>query len=274
MYGLTNDALALGLVGLLQFLPVLILTLPAGHFVDKWNRARIITGCLIAQAVLATLLVAGAATNTLSKDLLLLASLGLGASRAFQMPAVQAFVPGTVPSSLLTWAMAAASTSSQMSVILGAMTLDVFAVLFGSAVALLPIYAKDILHVGPAGLGWLHAGPAIGAFSMALYLVHHPMKSRIGRTLLICVGLYGLATIVFGVSTSFMLSMAALIMTCACDMVSVVIRQTLVQLETPDDMCGRVSAVNSMFIGASNQLGEFESGAAAALIGPVGAVAL
>lgn len=159
-------------------------------------------------------------------------------------------------------------------VVLGAMTLDVFAVLFGSAVALLPIYAKDILHVGPDDLGWLRAGPAIGAFSMALYLVHHPMKSRIGRTLLICVGLYGLATIVFGVSTSFMLSMEALIMTCACDMVSVVIRQTLVQLETPDDMRGRVSAVNSVFIGASNQLGEFESGAAAALIGPVGAAAL
>ena len=159
-------------------------------------------------------------------------------------------------------------------VVLGAISLDLFAVLLGGAVALLPIYARDILHVGPEGLGLLRGAPAIGALLMSLVLARWTIKRRAGATLFACVALFGLTTIAFGVSTSFWLSMVMLFVNGAADMVSVVVRQTLVQLDTPDEMRGRVSAVNSIFIGASNQLGEFESGATAALFGPVGAVVL
>jgi MFS family permease len=159
-------------------------------------------------------------------------------------------------------------------VVLGAISLDLFAVLLGGATALLPMFAKDILHVGPWGLGLLRAAPALGALLMSLALTRWPVRRRTGRLLLASVAVYGLATLAFGLSTSLWLSLAALAVTGSADMVSVVIRQTLVQLETPDAMRGRVSAVNSLFIGASNQLGEFESGAVAALLGPVGSVLL
>jgi MFS family permease len=157
-------------------------------------------------------------------------------------------------------------------VVLGAISLDLFAVLLGGAVALLPIYARDILHVGPEGLGLLRGAPAMGALLMSLVLARWTIRSRAGTILFSCVTIFGLTTIVFGLSTSFVLSMAMLFINGAVDMVSVVVRQTLVQLDTPDEMRGRVSAVNAIFIGASNQLGEFESGATAALFGPVGAV--
>ncbi|MDQ2778675.1 MAG: MFS transporter [Pseudomonadota bacterium] len=159
-------------------------------------------------------------------------------------------------------------------VVLGAISLDLFAVLFGGAVALLPIFAKDILQVGPWGLGLLRGAPAVGALLMSAGLTRFPIRRRSGHLLLGAVAVYGAATLVFGLSRSLGLSMAALAVTGAADMISVVIRQTLVQLETPDAMRGRVSAVNSLFIGASNQLGEFESGATAALLGPVGSVVL
>jgi MFS family permease len=159
-------------------------------------------------------------------------------------------------------------------VVLGAISLDLFAVLLGGATALLPIFARDILHTGPWGLGLLRASPAAGAFTLSLLLTRWPIRRHAGRVLLGAVALYGVATLAFGVSTSFVLSMAALVVAGAADMVSIVIRQSLVQLDTPDDMRGRVSAVNSVFIGASNQLGEFESGATAALFGPVGSVLL
>ncbi len=159
-------------------------------------------------------------------------------------------------------------------VVLGAVSLDLFAVLLGGATALLPMFAKDILHVGPWGLGLLRGAPAVGALAMSIWLTRFPLRRRAGRTLLAAVAVFGLATAVFGLSTSFALSMAALAVTGAADMISVVVRQTLVQLETPDAMRGRVSAINSVFIGASNQLGEFESGATAALMGPVGSVLL
>jgi MFS family permease len=159
-------------------------------------------------------------------------------------------------------------------VVLGAISLDLFAVLLGGATALLPIYARDILHVGPEGLGLLRGAPAIGALLMSLVLARWTIRTRAGAILFSCVAVFGLTTIVFGLSTVFWLSMAALFVNGAVDMVSVVVRQTLVQLDTPDEMRGRVSAVNSIFIGASNQLGEFESGATAALLGPVGAVVL
>lgn len=158
--------------------------------------------------------------------------------------------------------------------ILGAVSLDLFAVLLGGATALLPIYAKDILHVGPVGLGLLRSAPAAGAALMALVLAHHPLTSRAGHKMFAAVGVFGLATIAFGLSTSFWLSLAALLVLGCADMISVVVRQTLVQIRTPDAMRGRVSAVNSVFIGASNELGEFESGVTAALFGIVPAVVI
>jgi len=156
--------------------------------------------------------------------------------------------------------------------VLGAVSLDLFAVLLGGAVALLPIYAKDILHTGPWGLGLLRGAPAVGALAMSILLTRRPVERHVGRTLLLAVGLFGVCMVVFGISRSFPVSLIALAVSGGADMVNVVIRQTLVQLETPDAMRGRVSAVNSIFIGASNQLGEFESGATAALLGPVGSV--
>jgi MFS family permease len=159
-------------------------------------------------------------------------------------------------------------------VILGAMSLDLFAVLLGGATALLPIFAKDILFVGPFGLGLLRSAPAVGALLLAIALSRWPITRRAGPTLLAAVGIYGAATLVFAVSTWFWLSLLALAVAGAADMVSVVIRQSLVQLDTPDAMRGRVSAVNSVFIGGSNQLGEFESGATAAWLGAVGSVLL
>jgi MFS family permease len=159
-------------------------------------------------------------------------------------------------------------------VVLGAISLDLFAVLLGGAVALLPIYAKDILQVGPWGLGLLRSMPATGAIGMTLLMAWFPLRRKAGQRMLMAVAVFGIGTIVFGLSTNLYLSMAALFTVGAADMISVVVRQTLVQLETPDEMRGRVSAVNSVFIGASNELGEFESGLAAAAVGPVAAVVL
>ena len=160
----------------------------------------------------------------------------------------------------------------QRKALLGAVSLDLFAVLLGGAVALLPMFAKDILHVGPWGLGLLRAAPAAGALVMSVLLSRWPLRRRVGHIMLSAVALYGVCMVVFGLSTSFALSLAVLAISGSADMVSVVVRQTLMQIETPNAMRGRVSAVNSVFIGASNQLGEFESGATAALWGPVGSV--
>lgn len=180
------------------------------------------------------------------------------------------------PATHVTWGtlLAGVHFIFERKVVLGAISLDLFAVLLGGATALLPIFAKDILHVGPTGLGLLRASPAVGALLMSVALSRWPVRRRSGPLLLGAVAVFGLAMLVFGLSTAFWLSLAALAVSGAADMVSVVVRQTLVQLETPDAMRGRVSAVNSVFIGASNQLGEFESGATAALLGPVGSVVL
>jgi hypothetical protein len=159
-------------------------------------------------------------------------------------------------------------------VVLGAISLDLFAVLLGGATALLPVYARDILHVGPIGLGFLRSAPAAGAFSVAFYLTHRQIKGQVGFKMFASVAIFGLATILFGLSTSFLLSLTALFVLGASDMVSVNIRSSLIQLATPDAMRGRVSAVNMLFIGASNELGEFESGMTAALLGTVPAVVL
>jgi len=339
MYDLTGSAWALGLVGLLQFLPALLLVLVAGHVVDQFDRARIAALCMLAQVGIALLLAVGTHAHWASRELLFIVSVLLGTVKAFQMPAQQALAPALVPPEVLPRALAFSSMGSQAAivagpalggfiyvggaqavyavcavlfalagalvmgvrydhapaasremswatlmagvhfvrhrpVVLGAISLDLFAVLLGGATALLPIFAKDILHTGPWGLGLLRAAPAAGAFTLSLLLTRWPITRRAGHVLLGAVALYGAATLVFGLSTSLGLSMAALVVAGAADMVSVVIRQSLVQLDTPDDMRGRVSAVNSVFIGASNQLGEFESGVTAALLGPVGSVLL
>jgi MFS family permease len=159
-------------------------------------------------------------------------------------------------------------------ILLGSISLDLFAVLFGGASALLPVYASDVLHVGPRGLGILRSAPAIGAAVMAIVVAHHPLKRHAGTTMFWCVAIFGVATIVFGLSRSFLVSLVALVVTGASDMVSVVVRQTLVQLKTPNAMRGRVSAVNMMFVVSSNELGEFESGITAAWFGAVPAVVL
>lgn len=333
MYDITSSAWDLGLVGLFQFVPALLLTLPAGHLADRLHRGRIFAGCMAVQALAAVLLLAAIYGHFGTRELILGISVLLGMARAFQMPAQQALIPQLVPPLLLQRAVtisasamqaaiicgpalggllytlgpatvyatslvllllaaalalgvtyahipapAAASWSSvlagvhfvwQRKVILGATTLDLFAVLLGGATALLPIFARDLLETGPVGLGLLRAAPAAGALVMSLVLVRWPLKSKVGHKLLLAVGLFGLATVVFGLSRSFTLSLLALVITGATDSISVVMRSTLVQLETPNDMRGRVSAVNSIFIGASNQLGEFESGSVAALWGPV-----
>jgi hypothetical protein len=157
-------------------------------------------------------------------------------------------------------------------VVLGAMSLDLFAVLLGGATALLPMFAKDVLDTGAWGLGLLRAAPAAGAFLMGVTLAHRPLRGRVGHWMFGAVAIYGIATLAFALSTVFVLSFVALAVGGAADTVSVIIRQTLVQLETPDELRGRVSAVNATFIGASNQLGEFRAGAVAAWLGPVGSV--
>jgi len=336
VYELTGSAWDLGLVGLFQFVPALLMTLPAGHLADRWHRGRIFAVCLLTQAVVALVLVLAVQEAFFSRDLILALSVVLGAARAFQMPAQQALVPLLVPQALLTRAIALSSSGIQIAIIggpalggllylngptlvyataagmltlsglltlgvryrhqrrdevaswhtvlagvgfvwqrkvlLGAISLDLFAVLLGGATALLPIYARDILHTGPQGLGLLRAAPAAGALLMSLLLMRWPLQRYVGRRLLGAVALFGVATLVFGLSNDFVVSLLALAVSGAADSISVVTRLTLVQLETPDAMRGRVAAVNSIFVGASNQLGEFESGATADMWGPVGSV--
>jgi MFS family permease len=337
VYDLTGSAWDLGLVGLLQFLPALLLALPAGQLIDRWHRGRILAGCMAVLGIAAVLLAVASHGGWVTREGLLALSVLLGAVRAFQLPATQALTPLLVPPALLSRALAFSASGLQGAVIagpaigglvyaagaavvyalcaglfvlataltlairyehappphervsaatllagvrfvfahkvvLGAISLDLFAVLLGGATALLPIYAKDVLQVGPAGLGLLRAAPAVGALVMSLWLARHPLTRRAGPRLLAAVAVYGAAQLAFGLSAWFWLSLLALAVAGAADMVSVVVRQTLVQLETPDAMRGRVSAVTALFIGASNQLGEFRAGATAALIGAVGSV--
>ena len=339
MYSLTNSAWDLGLVGLCQFLPALVLTLPAGHAADHGHRGRILAICMTAEVAIALILTMAEVGGWADRNLLLIVSVALGMAKAFQMPAQQALVPLLVPATLLPKALAFSAGGMQVAIIggpalggliyvaganvvyvvcaclfaisaglfmsvrhahvpppkepvtwntvlagfhfiwrrpqiLGAISLDLFAVLLGGAVALLPMFAKDVLHVGPWGLGLLRSAPAVGALIMSIVLTRWPIQRQAGRTMFIAVAVFGVSMLVFGLSTLFALSFFALAVSGAADMVSVVIRQSLVQLDTPNEMRGRVSAVNSIFIGASNQLGEFESGATAALLGPVGSVVL
>jgi MFS family permease len=337
MYDLTHSAYDLGMVGLAQFVPSLALMLVAGQIADRFDRRRVLAWCLTGQLLITVGLVAGTLGGWLSRDALLIASVALGAAKAFQTPTQQALGPLLVPPAVLPRALAINAGGSQAAIILGpalggfiyvagahavymvcgalfmaaiglvyliriehaprarqpvnlqnlftgiwfiwhrkeilgAISLDLFAVLLGGAVALLPIFAKDILHVGPWGLGLLRSAPALGALIMSVYLAQYPIRRRVGKVMFGSVAIYGIATVVFALSTSFVLSLIALTIAGAFDMVSVVIRQSLVQLETPNEMRGRVSAVNAIFIGASNQLGEFESGITAGWFGAVPSV--
>jgi MFS family permease len=339
LYSRTGSALVLGGVGLAQVIPLIVLSLPAGHVADRSSRKHI---ALSAQIVLA-LAALGLAVLSAQRGALLLiygCLVLMGSAQAFAGPASSALVAQVIPAAVYENATSWRSSAGQLSAVLGpaaggvllgwwhgalgiyglnalaalvvalllavlrvrppqgrgaagttlrylgvglrflahtpvllaAITLDLFAVLLGGATTLLPIYAKDILQVGPLGLGWLQAAAAAGAVGMALVLAHRPPFRRAGRTLLLAVAGFGGATIVFGLSRWFWLSLLMLAALGALDNISVVIRSTLVLLRTPDALRGRVGAVNALFIGTSNQLGGFESGLAAQLVGPVAAV--
>jgi MFS family permease len=338
MYDLTASAWDLGLVGLMQFIPALVLTIPAGQLVDRVDRRLVLGFSLGLQGVVALLLAWGSWSGWVQRDLILGLSVVLGIVRALQAPAQQAIVPSLVPREQLSKAMATSTAMMKIAVIggpalggflyatgaevvyglctvasvaslafvasirraeplprepvtlstlfagfhfiwthkivLGAISLDLFAVLLGGATALLPIYAKDVLHTGPWGLGLLRSAPAMGALVMAVVIARASIERNIGLRMFVSVAIYGAAILVFAVSGNFILSMAALAVSGAADMNSIVIRQTLVQMQTPEEMRGRVSAVNATFIGASNQLGEFRAGATAAYLGAVGSVIL
>jgi MFS family permease len=339
LYNETSSALVLGGVGLAQIIPIILLFLPAGYIVDRYNRKYIM---IASQIVMALSSLALAALSYLHGPLFLIYGclVAIGSAQAFNSPTSSTLMAQVIPEQAFENAMTWRSSTVQMSAIIGpaisgfligifhnatpvfvlngiaatlfivflalmriqrqqipmtqkrslsslvegirflgktpimlaAITLDLFAVLLGGATTLMPIFARDILHVGPLGLGWLQAASSLGAVSMAYYLAHKPPFIHAGRTLLLAVAGFGAATILFGLSQWFWLSLLTLFLIGAFDNISVVIRSTLVLVRTPDEMRGRVSAVNSLFIGTSNQLGGFESGLAAQLFGPIVAV--
>lgn len=339
IYSLTNSPLYLGLVGLVQFLPMFLLTLVVGYVADRFSRKLIIFICQAATSICFFTLAFESYTGGITEKKILIIACLIGAINAFQGPSMQSMLPNIVPKDIFPRAAALSASAFQTSVIigpaiggvlysfgpavvylisglllmlgcmvilwihidqiqtklatatlksvfagigfikkkpivLGAISLDLFAVLFGGATALLPVYASKILMVGPLGLGVLRSAPAIGALVMSAFLTYRPLKKRVGHILFIAVSIFGLATILFAVSKWVALSLVVLIMLGASDVVSVVIRSTLVQTQTPDDMRGRVNSVNQLFIGTSNQLGEFESGITAAYFGVVPAVVI
>jgi MFS family permease len=339
IYSLTHRALDLGLVGLAQFLPGILLFLVAGQAADRFPRQRILQCCYVAFSAISALLL-GLTLHGLTSVWPVYAALVLnGVVRSFNGPAAQAFLPLVVPVEVFPSAVALGSGVFQGAMVvgpmvgglvygltgspapvyagsvaaclsamvlmgqvrvqavqrprgvlkpgvlldglrylwhakltLGAISLDMFAVLLGGAVALMPVFARDILRVGATGLGILRGAPGTGAVIMALVLAHRPFKRRAGAIMLCCVAGFGACTVVFGLSRNVALSVVSLVLLGACDMVSVIVRHTLVQISTPDEMRGRVSAVNMIFIGASNEVGQFESGVTAAWFGAVPAV--
>jgi MFS family permease len=339
IYALTHSALALGLVGLVQFLPMLALTLVVGHVADRYDRRRILAACQLTGGLAAGFLSLGSIAGWLAPGPIFAAVAVIGAMRAFEMPSAQALLPGLVPIAVFPRAAALSASALQTATIigpaaggflyalgpaapyglscllwlaaglfsslipatrtaasrtlvtlasvfsgfafirrnpaiLGSISLDLFAVLLGGATALLPVFARDVLHAGPWGLGLLRAGPALGALAMSVLLANWPLRRRTGRTMFRAIIVFGLATVLFALSRWLWLSVAAMVVLGAADVISVVIRSSLVQIGTPDEMRGRVSAVNGLFIGTSNQLGEFKSGVTAALFGTVPAVIL
>lgn len=341
VYDITRDPLALGLVGLAQFLPMAGFILPAGDLADRFDRRIILALGYLAQGLCAAVLLLLATTELSDARPLYLVLMVIGAARGLSGPSLQSFAPLLVPQAQFPNAVAWSSTVHQVAtilgpaiggglyvlgatavygaclaafmivtaavvairtrgrryqvatgetalirflagiaylrirpVILGAIALDLFAVLVGGASALLPIYARDILQIGSDGLGLMRSAQAAGAAATALVLASVPLRRHAGSTMLICVALFGVATVVFGLSENFALSLAALAAIGALDMISVFVRSTLIQLATPDPMRGRVSAVNMLCIGASNELGEFRAGLVAAWLGAVPAVVL
>jgi predicted MFS family arabinose efflux permease len=340
LYERTGSALVLGGVGLVLVIPIILLSLPAGHMADRFNRKAIVvvTQVLIALGSLGLTVLSYTSGSLV---LIYICLLLIGAAVAFNSPATSTLLPQTVPESVFQNAATWSSSSSQLASVLGpalggfvialsgratmvyvinvgvalifaalvlplrghrreirasegttlealvegiqflrstqvmlaAITLDMFAVLLGGATTLLPIFARDILHVGPVGLGWLRAAPSAGALCMSICIAHAPPFKKAGRTLLWAVAGFGVATIVFGLSRSFWLSLLMLFMLGGLDNISVVIRHTLVLVRTPNAMLGRISSVNSLFIAISNELGGFESGVVAQLFGPILAVA-
>jgi MFS family permease len=347
IYDLTNDPLDLGLVGLVQFFPLIVTSILAGQLLDLVDRRWIAAACQVGKAVGALLLAIGTAQGWLSREAMFAILFLSGTARAFEIPTMHSILPGVVSSTLLPRAIAASASAQQTAVIcgpslggllyalgpavvysvctvifiaagvlislveiaprrdekrpisietlfagfayvrnhpilLGAISLDLFAVLLGGVTALLPIYARDILQAGPWALGLLRSAPAVGALGASVVLAHRAIAGRAGRVMFTAVGMFGLASLLFGLSTSIALSCLALAIYGASDAISVVIRQSLIQMRTPYDMLGRVAAVNSMFTGSSGSLGEFRAGAIAAwlgavpsaLIGGVGAIAV
>ena len=341
IYEITKRPLDLGLVGLAQFSPGILLFLVTGHAADAFNRRKLLMTCYAGFGVCSALLLFYALSGLRTVLPMYAVVVLLGVVRSFNNPASRSLLPqiipeehlqnaiawnssvnqgGTIlgpslggliyavakgPAAVYTTSMLAAAGAvflmtqiklrikarpreplsmksvlaglryiGRTKIILGSISLDLFAVLLGGAVALLPVFAAEVLRTGPWGLGLLRASPAIGAGSMALLLAHRPFRSRAGVTMLWCVGGFGAFTVLFGISRSLVLSMVALILVGSMDMVSVVVRSTLVQLATPDEMRGRVSAVEMIFIGASNEIGQFESGLTAQWFGAVPAVIL
>lgn len=339
MYSLTNSAFYLGLVGLVQFLPMILLTLVVGHVADRYSRKLIISISQIAEVIAILFLAFESYNGLVTKETILITIFLIGIANSFQGPAMQAVLPNIVSRDIFPRASALMSSVSEFAVIigpgvggmiygfgagvvytlsgillfvssmvilfivinkeevkpeptsikslfagitfiksqpivLGAISLDLFAVLFGGATALLPIYASKILMIGSFGLGLLKSAPAIGALLMASFLARKPLKNKVGHTMFVAVICFGLATILFAISKNVVISFIALFILGASDVISVVIRSTLVQMATPDNMRGRVSSVNLLFIGTSNQLGEFESGTTASLFGTVPAALL
>jgi len=339
VYELTHRALDLGLVGLVQFIPSMLLVLFVGHAADRYDRRRLVAIAQTLEAAAILILCCATIGHWVSRDVLFLFVFAVGIARAFEFTTMQTLVPSLVDQEALPKAMAVNASVMQASIIvgpmlggflyvagpaavygvsctlflvsallisrirvrrtapkrvpvslatifagvsyirskpvlLGAISFDLFAVLLGGATALLPIYARDILLASPRGLGLLRSAPAVGAFASSLYLARFPLRNKVGRTMFTAVAWFGLATIIFALSRSMVISFLALVLLGWADMLSVVIRSSLVQMETPDEMRGRVSAVNSVFIGASNQLGEFESGVTAAWFGVVPAAVI
>jgi MFS family permease len=341
IYSLTHRPFDLGLVGLAQFLPGVLLFLVAGHAADRLPRRGILRACYGVFALCSLALAGFTLGGFASVRPIYFILLANGAVRAFHHPTSQAFLPLLVAEehfvNAVTWSASvfttaticgpmigglvygvsgsplpvylgaaasygvslvllarvrterpqqAAAVGSAASIagglrflgrnrlVLGAMSLDMFAVLLGGAVALLPVYAREILIIGAPGLGLLRCAPGLGATLMAVTLAHHPLGRRAGVAMLFGVAGFGAATVVFGLSRNVWLSLAALMLVGGCDMVSIIVRQTIIQLDTPDEMRGRVNAVNSVFVGASNEVGQFESGVTAQWFGTVPAVVL
>jgi MFS family permease len=337
LYSLTGDPFDLGLVGLVQFIPAMLLFLVVGQIVDRYDRRFVLVACQIIEGIAAAALLTAALTGTTSRELILGVAFILGIARAFEVTVMQIMVPNLVPLPLVPRAVAASASANQAATItgpaiggflyvagpgavygaslslfliavaltlmitlertaparepmtlatffagfafirrspaiLGVISLDLFAVLLGGVTALLPVFARDVFEAGPWALGLLRAAPGIGALIMALALTRWPIEGNAGKIMFAAVAAFGGSTIVFALADNFIIALIALAVLGASDMVSVVIRMTLVQLGTPDAVRGRVTAVNGLFIGASNQLGEFRAGAMGSLIGAVPAV--